>query len=139
MRSDQEWRQAERGRVGWAGPDPDGPPAPLSVEERQALSAAAPIILQATVQVRAEFVSRGTLAGQVLALGIELAADRALELLGQHTMVSQAAATGSDGASLLRSAVQLLDEIPLASGSGAVLALRSEVRELLVEAAVDAQ
>jgi hypothetical protein len=71
---------------------------------------------------------------QVLALGIDLAADEARNLLPDGAAVEGPVPVGAEPAGLLRSAEQLLRRIDTPGAGAAVCGLRARVAELVWEA-----
>ena len=71
---------------------------------------------------------------QVLALGIDLAADEARNLLPDAIAVEGPAPVGEEPAGLLRSAEQLLRRIDTPAAGAAVRGLRAQVGDLVWEA-----
>lgn len=71
---------------------------------------------------------------QVFALGIDLAADEARNLLGDGVPLAGPVPVGENPAGLLRSAEDLLPRIGLAGAPAALHHLRSQLGELVSEA-----
>ena len=71
---------------------------------------------------------------QVLALGIDLAADEARNMLDQEVLIDGPVPVGNDPAGLLRSAELLLRRIGLTGAPAALHGLRAQVVELVWEA-----
>ncbi|WP_091413524.1 hypothetical protein [Friedmanniella luteola] len=107
----------------------------MTGEEREALEAAIPLLRDASVLTR---LGRGVpngLAGHVLAVGIDIAADDAVELLLPDRMTPRPPPAEGDAPALLRAAEQLLAQLWSAARDRRFGDLCDEVSELVAEAA----
>ena len=108
----------------------------MTGEEREALDAAIPLLRNASVLTR----SGGpvALAGHVLAVGIDIAVDDAVELLLPDRVTPQPPPSDDDPVALLRAAEQLLAQSASVGAERVLGAIYVEVSELVVEAAAHA-
>ena len=107
----------------------------MTGEERGALEAAIPLLRDASVLTR---LGRGVcngISGQVLAVGIDIAVDDAVELLLPDRVTPRSPSADGNPLTLLRAAERLLAQPPLAAGVRGLGALCDLVSELVAEAA----
>lgn len=106
--------------------------------EREALDAAIPLLRDASVLTRRRRGVPVGLAGHVLAVGIDIAVDEAVELLLPGRVTCHPQSAEDDPVVLLRAAEQLLAETASVGGERLLGHLCDEVSGLVAEAAAHA-
>jgi hypothetical protein len=107
----------------------------LDADTAESVAGVVRLLRRAAVLAWAEADARGPGSPrQIFALGIDLAADEARNLLEDHVQVDGPVPVGNDPAGLLRSAEQLLRQVGLTGAPTALHGLRARVFELVWEA-----
>lgn len=110
----------------------------MTGEEREALDAAIPLLRDASVLTRRGRRLPGGLAGHVLAVGIDIAVDDAVELLLPDRVTPRTPSSDDDPLALLRAAEQLLAQSSSPGGERLWGDLCDQVVELVAEATAHA-
>lgn len=112
----------------------------MDVETAQSLAGVVRLLRRAAELVWEQVDASGPgSARQVLALGMDLAADEAAALLSGTVQVAGPVPVGADPRDLLRSAERLLGLLSTAAADPAVRSLRVQVRDLVWEANTGAE
>jgi hypothetical protein len=107
----------------------------MDVDTAETLAGVVRLLRQAAVLAWAAADSAGAGSpGQLLALGVDLAADQALHLIPDGTDIGGPVPVGDEPAGLLRSAAQLLRRVAPIAAPAAVDDLRATVADLVWEA-----
>lgn len=110
----------------------------MTGDEREALDAAIPLLRDASVLTRRGRRVPGGLAGHLLAVGIDIAVDDAVELLLPHRVTCHTQSAEDDPVVLLRAAERLLAQPSSLGGERVLGDLCDKVAVLVAEAAAHA-